>query len=99
NLLDHGLGIQQSVEAPRVASYSFPATGHPHPYDPGLLRAEPALSAEIVAELAERGHRVEHGIGADFEGFGSLCAIWVDREKGTLVGAADNRREAYAIGW
>lgn len=99
NVLDFGLDLQQAVEAPRVASYSFPATGHPHPYDPGLLRAEPALPSEIVADLAERGHRVEHGTDTTFEGFGSLCAIWVDHEHGTLIGAADSRREAYAIGW
>lgn len=99
NLLDHGLDLQTATEAPRVASYSFPATGHPHPYDPGLLRTEAGFPAEVLADLAERGHRVEPTGDHSFEGFGSLCAIWIDRERGTLVGAADPRRVAYAIGW
>ena len=99
NLIDFGMNLQQATEAPRLASYSFPATGHPHRYDPGLLRLERAFPDAIGAELAARGHRVEGPEEFAFEGFGSVCAIQVDHERGVLIGAADPRRTAYALGW
>jgi gamma-glutamyltranspeptidase / glutathione hydrolase len=99
NLFDHGLNLQQAVEAPRLASYSFPSTGHPHVYEPGKLRLEQSFPAGVITELAARGHQVEASGDHSFEGFGSVCAILVDHEHGTLLGAADPRRTAYALGW
>jgi gamma-glutamyltranspeptidase/glutathione hydrolase len=99
NVIDFGMNPQQAAEAPRVATYSFPATGHPHRYDPGLLRLENSLPDEVLVELEARGHRAERPDDADFEGFGSICAIQVDHERGVLIGAADPRRAAYALGW
>jgi gamma-glutamyltranspeptidase / glutathione hydrolase len=99
NLFDHGLNLQQAVESSRVASYSFPATGHPHLYEPGKLRVETGFPLGIQQDLAARGHDVEASGDHSFEGFGSVCAILVDQERGTLFGAADPRRTAYALGW
>ncbi|MFN8514376.1 MAG: gamma-glutamyltransferase family protein [Chloroflexia bacterium] len=98
NLIDFGMEPQAAIEAPRVASYSFPASSHPHPYSPGLVRAEGRLSAETLADLARRGHKVE--AWGDFAAqAGALCTIVADRERGFLAGAADPRRMAYAMGW
>ena len=98
NLIDFGMEPQAAIEAPRVASYSFPASSHPHPYSPGLVRAEGRLPAEVLAELTRRGHRVERW--PDFAAqAGALCTIVADRERGFLSGAADPRRMAYAMGW
>jgi gamma-glutamyltranspeptidase/glutathione hydrolase len=99
NLIDFGLDLQQAVEAPRVATFSFPATGYPHPYDPGLLRVEASLPEAVRTDLEQLGHRVEVYQDDSFEGFGSLCAVLADRERGLLQGAADPRRVAYAAGW
>lgn len=98
NLIDFGMEPQAAIEAPRVATYSFPASSHPHPYSPGLLRAESRLPDDVLAELARRGHRVERW--PDFAAqAGALCTIVADRERGFLAGAADPRRMAYAMGW
>jgi gamma-glutamyltranspeptidase / glutathione hydrolase len=98
NLIDFGMEPQAAIEAPRVASYSFPASSHPHPYSPGLVRAEGRLAAETLAELARRGHKVESW--GDFAAqAGALCTIVADQERGFLTGAADPRRMAYAMGW
>jgi gamma-glutamyltranspeptidase / glutathione hydrolase len=98
NLLDFGMEPQAAIEAPRVASYSFPASSHPHPYDPGLVRAEGRIAPDVLADLARRGHRVERW--ADWSAqAGALCTIVADRERGFLTGAADPRRMAYAMGW
>ena len=98
NLIDFGMEPQAAIEAPRVASYSFPASSHPHPYSPGLVRAEDRLAAETLAELARRGHKVESW--GDFAAqAGALCTIVADQERGFLTGAAYPRRMAYAMGW
>ncbi len=46
---------QAAIEAPRVASYSFPASSHPHPYAPGLVRAEGRLPAGLIFRAASAG--------------------------------------------
>jgi len=99
NVIDFGLDLQQAVEAPRIASYSFPATGDPHPYDPGLLRVESSVPEAVRGDLERRGHRVQVYSDDSFEGFGSLCAVLADRESGVVRGAADPRRASYAAGW
>jgi gamma-glutamyltranspeptidase/glutathione hydrolase len=98
NLIDHGMNPQEAVEAPRVATYSFPRSSHPHPYTPGLMFAEARLPHATIEELERRGHdvRLWPELAAPA---GSLCAIVVDGEDGFLTGAADPRRLAYAAGW
>jgi gamma-glutamyltranspeptidase/glutathione hydrolase len=98
NLIDFGMDPQAAIEAPRVATYSFPQSFHPHAYAPGLVMAEGRIPADVIAELGRRGHRVEPW--PDWSAAaGSLCAAIVDQTHGTLLGAADPRRVAYALGW
>ena len=40
NIVEFGMNPQEAAEAPRLASYSMPLTGDPHPYRPNLLRLE-----------------------------------------------------------
>lgn len=97
NMLDGGLDPQTAVEAPRVASYSFPRSSHPHPYTPGLTQAEARIPEETLAELERRGHQLR--VWPEWAApAGSLCTIVVDHERGFLTGAADPRRMAYAMG-
>ena len=35
-----GMEVQEAIEAPRVASYSYPSSFEPHAYHPGLLNME-----------------------------------------------------------
>jgi gamma-glutamyltranspeptidase/glutathione hydrolase len=97
-VVDFGLDPQDAIEAPRVASESFPNSFYPHTYNPGVVRAESRLPDATLAALAALGHRVEpwpertHLAGA-------LCAIQVDGPWGRLAAAADPRRLAYAAGW
>jgi len=98
NLIDYGMDVQEAIEAPRIATYSFPASTHPHPYHPGLLRAESRIPADIREKLARMGHRVE-AWPAYIPQAGALCAIHRNRDEQTLAGGADPRRVAYAVGW
>lgn len=97
NFIDFGLNVQESVEAPRCVSYSFPETGDPHPYHPGKVQIESRVGTEVIEELERRGHKVS--IWPGYTGVaGSVCAVYVDDETGVLHGGADPRRIAYAMG-
>jgi gamma-glutamyltranspeptidase/glutathione hydrolase len=98
NLIDFAMEPQAAIEAPRVASYSFPDSFHPHAYQPDVVMAESRLPTAVLDELRRRGHDVQ--LWPDWAAAaGSLCAAVVDREHETFLGAADPRRVAYALGW
>jgi gamma-glutamyltranspeptidase/glutathione hydrolase len=98
NLVDFGMTPQQAVEAPRFATYSFPDSFAPHEMHAGLLCLEGRIPEPTRAALARLGHRVQ--AWADWEPkAGSPCLARRDAATGVLQGAADPRRESYALGW
>lgn len=98
NHLVFGFDVQESVELPRIASYSFPSSFEPHQNEPGVLRAEGRLPDETVEALRSLGHKVE--VWPDFCWLaGSVSMINADKGSGTRRGAADPRRAGYAAGW
>ena len=56
---------------------------------------EDGYSDAVAAQLAARGHRLSRASGASY--FGSSKCIEV-LDNGVIAGAADARREAYAVG-
>jgi gamma-glutamyltranspeptidase / glutathione hydrolase len=98
HVIDHGSDVMEAIEAPRIATFSFPASSHPHGYSPGLLRVEGRILEATCRDLVRLGHRVESWPGWAPEA-GALCAIRVHHQERTLAGGADPRRLAYAIGW
>ena len=98
NQVEFSMNPQEAAEAPRMATYSMPLTSDPHPYKPNLLKVEARVGQEVLDGLAERGHGVE--AWPDWHpAAGSVCGIWIDRERETLIAGADPRRVAYALGW
>ena len=83
NLVDHELGLQATLDAPRSFS------------DNGVLKVERGYSDAVRAELAEMGHKIEVPEGP----LGGGQAIGIDRERGVLVGASDPRKDGCAIGF
>ena len=97
NVVEFGMDAQQAIEAPRVASWSFPDSGWPHGYTPAAMSAEGRIAPATLAELERRGHQV--AVWDDWTPrMGALCAITIDREQGTMAVGADLRRDNYAIG-
>jgi len=96
--LDRNLELQAAVEAPRWASFAFPATEDPHPAWAGLLRVEARMDPEIIEGLRRRGHDVEPWPDLAAQA-GAICAVRRDCGSGVLAGAADPRRMSYGIGW
>lgn len=95
NVLHFGMEVQQAIEAPRIASYSFPSSFAPFDYFPARLAVEQRIAAPTRAELARRGHEV-----ADWPDWtwlaGSVEMIQADPETGLIAAGADPRRPAYA---
>jgi gamma-glutamyltranspeptidase/glutathione hydrolase len=98
NIFVHGQQVQDAIETPRFASYSFPSSFAPFDYYPGRLNVENRIPDEVTAELARRGHDVERWPDWIWLA-GAVCAIHVDKKRGVLEAGADPRRAAYALGW
>ena len=97
NIVVFGMRPQQAVEAPRVASRSFPDSFWPHPSFPGRLQVEGRIPADVTSALADLGHAVQTWPDWDWRA-GAVCAILVGQD-GALMAGADPRRGAHAIGW
>ena len=82
NVFDLGMDIQAASEAPR--SFAFD----------GALTLEPTFGKHIGDELAARGHDVKWSELP----LGGCQAIWIDRERGVLLGATDHRKDGLALG-
>jgi gamma-glutamyltranspeptidase/glutathione hydrolase len=93
NMLDHGMDIQQAVEAPRWLSGRF-----------GLLESRDTLHiearfpAETIAELDRRGHLLNRW--GDWNEFaGHAHGIMIDPQSGMRYGGSDPRSDGAAIGF
>ena len=95
NVTVFGMPAQRAVEAPRVASRSFPDSFWPHAYAPGKVEAERRLPGETRHALAAMGHDVAEWPDYEWRA-GAVCGVQVDAE-GVRWAAADPRRGAHAI--
>jgi gamma-glutamyltranspeptidase / glutathione hydrolase len=97
NVTAHGMPLQRAIEAPRLATRSFPDSFWPHPHTPGMLEVEKRVPAETRQALAALGHLVSDWPEWDWRA-GAVCAVMVGPD-GARLGGADPRRGAHAIGW
>jgi gamma-glutamyltranspeptidase/glutathione hydrolase len=86
NLFDFNMNIQEAIEAPRWQSEQA-----------GKVELEGRFSDAVAKQLIQDGYDVK--IRGDWEfAFGGVEAIFVHPNQTVLMGAADPRREGYAIG-
>ena len=95
NVTVFGMPLQEAIEAPRVASRSFPDSFWPHAYSPGKLEAERRLPRETRDALAAMGHEMAEWPDWEWRA-GSVCAVKVGAD-GTRWGGADPRRGSLSI--
>jgi gamma-glutamyltranspeptidase/glutathione hydrolase len=95
NVSVFGMPLQEAIEAPRVASRSFPDSFWPHAYAPGKLEAERRIARDTRDALAGLGHEVSEWPDWEWRA-GAVCAVKVGPE-GTRWGGADPRRGALAL--
>ncbi len=91
--LHHGLNLQEAIDAPMFQTDHMPSSFWPRAAALGSLTLEARFEADTIAELAERGHRVEI---ADLWTLGRLSAA--KREDGLIKAAANPRfMQGYAV--
>jgi gamma-glutamyltranspeptidase/glutathione hydrolase len=96
NQVEFGMNPQQAIEAPRVATYNFPATSSPHRYYPGVSAGEGRIPEGVLEQLAERGHRMQQW--RRLFRAGGVNVVKLNSSEGVLHAGADPRRENYAVG-
>ena len=85
NVIDHGMGVQEAVNAPRFH----------HQWQPDWIRHERrAFPTDVADALVRRGHRLQLSAG----NIGSVNAIGLG-PSGEWLGAADPRRQGSAAGY
>ena len=86
NLIDHGMTMQEAVDAPRISGFRDTT-----------LNYESRFSSETIAEMEAKGWTMN--ASDDFNrSFGSVNAVRY-AEDGTLDGAGDPRRDGKALGF
>jgi gamma-glutamyltranspeptidase / glutathione hydrolase len=82
NLVDHGMTLQEAIDAPRVSGASAAPT----------ITVDPWFPAATVDALRALGYTV------NLSDVGSVQAVLIDMQTGKQYGAADARREGTVIG-
>ncbi|MCK4762376.1 MAG: gamma-glutamyltransferase [Candidatus Aminicenantes bacterium] len=95
NILEFDMNIQEAGDAPR-----FRHTGSSQPdygvmKDGGTVYLEAGISAQVIKDLLLKGHNISKTRG----GFGGYQGIWIDAERGILIGASESRKDGCAIGY
>ena len=87
NLVEHGMDIQEAIEAPRLRVYKD-----------RTVDMEARIPVEVRDALRVRGHEIR--VLPDWSWVvGGGQGVWVDPASGALAGGADPRRDGYAMGW
>ena len=95
NVTVFGMELQAAVEAPRLASRSFPDSFWPHAMAPGKVEIERRIPRETRDALAALGHVVAEWPEFEWRA-GAVCGVRVGPE-GTRWAGADPRRGSHAI--
>ncbi len=94
NLVDFSLNLQDAIAAPRFRWADD--VGDPLPAT--VLRVESRVPASTREALASRGYTIDL-LGPWSMRVGGVQALLHDRASGWIAGAADPRRNGYALGW
>jgi gamma-glutamyltranspeptidase/glutathione hydrolase len=83
NLIDYGLDVQEAPDMARL----FPRAGR--------VEVERGIPRATLDGLTALGHQVI----PSSEPQGGGQAVWIDWERGTLVGGSDPRKDGCALGY
>ena len=103
NVVEFGMNVQQSVEAPTIVSTSFHESVYPHPIA-GTLILPKVLAEQAGAGLAAKGHHVvvtilQKPYGQQPSGAGAVKMIRIDPRNGVFAAGVSPAKDDYALGW
>lgn len=83
NVIEHGMDIQQAIEAPKIFSSSYPA-----------VTWESGIDQDVILQLMAKGH----AFAPRPTNIGNVQAVVYDLETGKMYGGADTTREGTVLG-
>jgi gamma-glutamyltranspeptidase/glutathione hydrolase len=95
NIVEFGMTVQQSVEAPNINSYQMRSSFGAHEARPGLMEAATSLPDSVRTALQSMGYTLQYVQRSS----GPINAILFDTKHGTMWGGSSNHGEDYGIGW
>ncbi len=95
NILDFGMNIQAAGDAPRFRHSGSSQPSGEIMRDGGVLHLESGVPWAVVRALIEKGHR----IAPDPGGYGGYQGIWIDHQRGILLGGSESRKDGCALGY
>jgi gamma-glutamyltranspeptidase / glutathione hydrolase len=99
NIVDHGMTIQQAINAPRISSrHVDPVSCETGPFFPLPFTPTPPFSAKVLDALRAMGHDIDPCSAIATGASSSAQAAIIDLKTGKQYGAADQRREGTVIG-
>lgn len=94
-MLNHGLNIQQAIDAPAFHTEHWPSSFWPRVARPGKVVLEGRYAPEVLQDLLARGHRAE--LGGDWSE-GRLSAVRQEPDGQIFAGANPRGMQGYAVG-
>lgn len=98
NLIDLQMTPQQALDMPRWA-LAGPEAGMGAEEAGGLVHVEEGWEFSLLAELAQRGHRLAPVTGFARSLFGGGQIILRNPATGVLIAGSDPRKDGCAVGW
>ena len=95
NVVEFGMTVQQSVEAPNINSYQMRSSFGAHEARPGRMLVASSTPENVRAELRRMGYTLEFQQRTS----GPINAIFFDRKHRTFWGGSSNHGEDYGISW
>jgi gamma-glutamyltranspeptidase / glutathione hydrolase len=95
NIVEFGMNVQESTEAPNFNSFQMRSSFGDHSTEPGKILLANAVPDWIRKELKAKGYDLTF----EERTSGPINAIYFDRQHNTFWGGSSNHGEDYGIGW
>ncbi|HDP94226.1 MAG TPA: gamma-glutamyltransferase [Candidatus Aminicenantes bacterium] len=95
NIIDFDMNVQAAGDAPRFRHSGSSQPNGGTMTDGGVVHLESGISWSVVRELMDRGHRIVPRRG----GYGGYQGIWIDHDRGVLLGGSESRKDGCALGY
>lgn len=95
NILEFGMNIQEAGDAARFRHSGSSQPDFGKMTDGGEVHLESGICPRVIRELMSMGHKITFDRG----GYGGYQGIWIDHDRGVLIGASESRKDGCAIGY
>jgi gamma-glutamyltranspeptidase / glutathione hydrolase len=95
NMVEFGMTVQESVEAPNINSFQMRASFGEHESQPGRMLINEQTPPYVRKQLRAMGYTL---VVSDRTS-GPINAIYFDRKHGTFWGGSSHDGEDYGIAW